>query len=326
MLAKGRGESRVSLSRVFLPTLAGLLLFPVSLAPGRPQEAAPPPAATGLSAALEELQKRYPGGFRAAWAGREIAGKLLRDTKYTPGSAEEARARLLAAEVLEAAGEDQEALRLRELTRDESLEAADRARAAFEIGLAHLLREQYLAAGRAWRQVPLLAPGSPWALRVERQRPYFEVLQKKAAPDFSAQFAAAGAEARAVSGKDLLGRLWIIHFWSAAALEERDRIEGLGRIAERLQKRDGKPPELLGVNLDAAPDRFQEATKGWKIVRPEHHDGLGFEGPLPRAFGIPRAPHFAAFDPQGRLIYLGGDLARLEARLFPAAPPPSNPK
>jgi hypothetical protein len=277
----------------------------------------------GLEEEIQALRSEYPDAYRVARAGPAIAGRLLRFAEGRAGTADAARARLLAADALEAAGEDARARQIRELVRSEGPGPEERGRAVYALGLRQVLQEKYDAAARTLGLLADLAPGSTWAARAERLRPYFEALRTRVVPPFEAEFQAAGGSRLRRSAADLAGRYALLHFWSAASPGEKARVGDLQALARRIEAREKSAPAVLGVNLDPADEPFLEATRTWPIQRPEHHDGLGFAGPLPRALGIPRVPHFLAIDPQGGLVYLGPDWRALEKALFP---PPGGKK
>ncbi len=316
-------ESRASARFVlFILTGLGAALF------GQEKADPPPPTKTapGLAEVLEGLRKDYPDGFLAGLKAREIARRLLAAAEAGPGTTEEAIARLLAADALDMVGESAEARKLREAVRRNGPLPAFMGRAAFEIGLGYFLEERYTLAERSWRLVADLDPASPWIAVVARYRPYFEVLRTKTAPDAAGEFSLRGQPVRRWSAKEKTDGYVVLHFWSAAGPGEKSQPADLPPLAVRIEKAKKKKVEVLGVNLDEAREPFEAAVRDWKARWPQHRDGKGFVGPLPAAFGIPRTPHYAVFDPTGAVIYLGGSVAGIELAVFPRPKLPAKKK
>ncbi len=289
-------------------------------------DAPPPPPALGLETLIESLRTDYPDSLRAGIRAREIAGRLLSAADAHPGTTEGAIARLVAADALDAVGEELQARKLREAVRFDGPEPALKGRAAFEIGLMYFLHERYTLAERSWRLVADLDPTSPWIPLVARYRPYFEILRTKTAPDAAGEFSLPGQPVRRWSAKEKNDGYVILHFWSSEGPGEKRQPADLPPLAARIEKAKKKKVEILGVNLDAAREPFEAAVKEWKTLWPQHHDGMGFAGPLARGFGIPRTPHYAVFDPTGAVMYLGGSVAGIEQTVFPKPKAPAKKK
>lgn len=261
---------------------------------------------------VEGLKTRFSGVFQTARDARAIARKLLDAVKDRPGTGEEALARRLAAETYLAAGQEAEARSLLETVRTDGPLPADRARAAYSLGLRQFLAQRYAQAERYWRIVPDLDPGSPWAKRVERFLPYFAILRTREVPAFEAEFSLPGGPPVRKSKADLQGRHAILHFWSAASGGATEAAKWLERIRARFP---GKGMEVLGINLDADREVFTREVRAHGVTRLEHHHGSAFDTPLARIFGIPRTPHFLLLGPSGEALYLGADPAQLEKAL-----------
>jgi hypothetical protein len=319
-----------------LALLAASLLAEPTGVRGQEKDAPPAPAPAAAPApgpAQAPAGPQAPGSLRpednapfaAAYGAKEIADRLVKvaDEK---GGAEGAEMRLLAATALDAAGEVAAARKLRQVVLQEGPEPAHRARAAYLLGLHNFLQERYTVADGYWKALPRIDPDSPWTARAARYRPYLDLLRDRVLPAFDAEFVMASGEKVRRSGKDLAGRRTLFCFWTASAWSG---PEGTGLVAEanRIAARAGKIPgditfEILGVNLDASRETFEQAGKGAGMAWPVAHDCLGFGTPLARAFGIPRAPHWILVGPDGKVAYAGARLTgkrSVEEALF--APP-----
>jgi len=265
-----------------------------------------------VDAAVEALKTRYPNVFQVAGDAPGIARQLLGAVKDRGGTGEEARARRLAAEAMLAGCRDPEARSLLELVRTEGPSPADRAQAAYRLGLQHFLAQKYSLAERYWKIVPQLDPGSPWAHRVERYLPFLAIRSTGQVPAFEAEFALPGQPPVKKSKSDFKGRHAILHFWSAASGGAAETVRRLDKI------RAGFPEnglEVLGINLDADAEAFARGVRAHGVTRLEHHQGKAFDTAIARLFGIPRTPCFLLMNPEGEALYLGGDLRLLEKAL-----------
>jgi hypothetical protein len=72
--------------------------------------------------------------------------------------------------------------------------------------------------------------------------------------------------------------------------------------------------EILGVHMGPAADASQAFLDAAGAHWPQLHEEVGFAGAWPAFFAIPRAPHRALLDHEGRLVHLGAeDAATFEA-------------
>ena len=171
-----------------------------------------------------------------------------------------------------------------------------------------------MLAERYWRIVPELDPGSLWARRVERFLPYLITLRTREVPAFEADFSLAGGTPVRKGKKEIEGRHAILHFWSAAAGGAREAALEIEKIRARFAEGGLL---VLGINLDQNREVFINGARAHGVARLETHDGSAFEGPLARAIGIPRVPHFLVIAPGGEALYLGGDLEQVKKVLRP---------
>ena len=291
---------------------------------------------------IEALRLEFSDPFRAAYNGQKIAERLLQAVKDRPGTPEEAEARLAAAEALDAAGEETAAHNLRNQVIREGPGGPERAKAAFAAGLRLLIKENPESAGKYWKNLPRIAPESPWALQAGRFLPYLEMVRTRDVPAFAGDFAVPGEASVPRTLQGLSGRAAILFVWSSSVPDWEDQMAGLARDLTRLRAKTGGAPEVLCINLDTGREAFEGALRhltgpdGQKAPAgdqpgswPQHHDGQGFQGPLARAFAIPRVPQWILLGPDGKLLFAGGQFAgkkSLESALFPQAPAAQNTK
>ena len=283
-----------------------------------------------LKADLAALRSEFPDRFQAAYQGLRISERLDKLADAAPGDPAEGEARRLAAGALEAAGEPALAAEAWKKAMQAG-SAADRAQASFAIGLGYFLRERFDIAERYWRNLPELAPDSPWTARAARFRPYLEMVRGGEVPPIEAEFTPPGGAAAAVHRDGWKDRTVLLFFWSADSLPGTidlvEKFDGekvirnrLDDLLRRTRGRANRVEEVLGVNLDADRKVFEEAVGRWMLPWPQHHDGLVFGGPVVRTLGIPRLPHFVLIGPDGRARYVGGRISgkrSLEEALFP---------
>ncbi len=273
---------------------------------------------------LDALRREYPDPFQAALSGRKIAERLLK--KSTPGTSQEAEARLLAAAALDEEGTTKEARNVRLTILREGPENSYRARAALELGYGYLLRDRYESAWRYWRLVPRLDPESTWARKVERYQRYFDILASKEIPPFQAEFTFPPEAPLTHKKEDFLGQTVVLFFWDSQVPRLDAEVQELKRIHSRFGFVKKSPLKVLAVNLDRNLEIFEAAVQNWAFSCPQHHDGRAFSCCLARAFGIPRLPHWFLMGADGRIRYQGTRLAgkdSLESVLFlPESSPP----
>jgi tetratricopeptide (TPR) repeat protein len=306
MLAHG---GRVSSPEVRGCAILGLLAIVISPLDGQNNPG------DQLKGDLAALRSEFPGRFQASYQGLRISERLGKLADASPGDPAEGEARRLAAGALEDAGEPalaQEAWK----KATQAGSAADRAQASFAIGLGYFFKERYDITERYWRNLPDLAPDSPWTARAARFRPYMDMVRGGEVPPFEAEFAPPGGPAAAVHRDGLKDRTVILFFWSvdslAGTVDLVEKFDGQKVIRNRLDDllrrtgtRSNIAVEVLGVNMDTDRKKFEEAVGRWKLPWPQHHDGLAFGGPLVRTLGIPRLPHFVLMGPDGRSRYAG---------------------
>jgi len=161
-----------------------------------------------------------------------------------------------------------------------------------------------------WRRLVQEYPTSEWARVVQRPLRYLTLRESGDTPGFRQRFRRPDGSSAILTPADLRGRLVVLNFWSSSLQGQQEFEEGLARdVLESVKEFPvlrGRV-EILGVNLDANEESFQKAVKEWKIPWPQAWSKNRFDAPLPTAFAIPRLPHWAVIDPEGGLVYLGGN-------------------
>lgn len=292
---------------------------PGSPAPPEEKESREPEAASTVDdsefeRALAALRREYADPLKFALERESFLARLwkLAGSREAPDAAKLARLQLVAAANLESIGRDKEARALWVKAATGGGPAELRGKAFFDLGMHYFLRQRYRDAWKNyWRHVGSIDPKSKWLSRIERFRPFLEMIHSQTAPDFRGEFGALGQ----VNSQDLRGRWVILQFWSTSASGSYRAVETLSRI--RRQFPDDSKLVVLGVNLDGERASFEEALKGWThqvsvdgkaqkqpiITWPQFHDGQGFDSPLVRSFGIPRLPLDLLIGPEGQLAY-----------------------
>ena len=235
-----------------------------------------------------------------------------------PDATRLAKCRLVAAAALEAIGREKDARSLWVKVATSDAPVSLRAKGFFDIGMHYFLRERYTDAWtKYWKHLPSIAPKSEWAARVERFAPFLRLVTERTVPRFEGSFGELGQ----VSSESLRGKCVILQFWSTTAQGSFVSGERLNAIKARLRNSPLRDRVLiLGVNLDTDSEAYEKALVEWTFDFdrqdgrgsrevelfdwPQHHDGRGFESPLVRAFGIPRAPFEILLGPQGEPLYV----------------------
>ena len=282
------------------------------------------------------LEKEYPSRAHVEDRFREIAARLVTFAngeeargESAGGSKESGQARLLAAEVLLVGGDATRATQLLQEVVEKGPADDDKAKALYMLGEREFFRERFVSppagqeggprtsAAQYWIPLSERFPSSPWARCAERPLRYLKVLQGAPFPSFREKFRDQTTE-REYTLEGLRGKVVAIDFWKSSSPGQLDFEEKLSRdlkaTMEKFRDLEGKV-EVLGVNLDARVEEFERAAQACRIFWPQHHDGLGFETPLAVLLGIPREPQMVVLDPEGRLVYMGGDSDRF-FRLF----------
>ena len=289
----------------------------------------PKPSLQSLDGIIQDLRARYPDRESVAENSPEIAAILTqfadrevadREVVSPGGRSEAGKARLLAAEILLLGGQLRDGRDLLGDVVNRGPLDEDRAQALYLLGEVYFFKELYVPQAQetagsrtnaihSWRLLSERYPSSPWARRIERPLKYLKLLEGEALPPFREKFSAQGSETEC-SLDALRGKVVVLDFWrsSTRGTEESERElarDMLGAL-DKYPDLKGKV-EVLGINLDIGRAAFESAVKAWQIPWPQHHDGLQFETPLAKHFGIPREPHRVVIDPEGRLVYMGAD-------------------
>lgn len=199
-------------------------------------------------------------------------------------------------------------------------------------------RQSRACASYYWRLLVGRYPDSAWTKRVvSGPLRYIDLLEGKPVPSFRETFEvltsdpdsdvgesnehqepgkeepaggqkAATAEEFTLEG--LRGKVVVLDFWRSTTPGQQKFETTFSRdLAGMLEEY----PELratvvvLGINLDARRSDFEAAVKAWQMPWPQHHDGLGFETPLVKLFGLPLEPQRMVLEPGGKVVYLGAD-------------------
>jgi hypothetical protein len=177
-----------------------------------------------------------------------------------------------------------------------------------------------------WSLLEEKYPQSVWAQSVARPLRYLRLLESlpvaggdgSAARDpaadplssFRGTFRRPASDAVEIEARDLRGKVVLLLFWTASTRGEAEFQKQLSRDLKttlvELPALSGRV-EILGVSLDREKKDFEAAVAEWGIEWPQHHDGQGFRTPLAEIFAVPRSPHRAILNPDGRLVYLGAD-------------------
>jgi hypothetical protein len=273
---------------------------------------------------MAELKTEFPD-LRSVVVRRQeflsLLWKLAETSEGAPDPTRLARLELIAASALESVGRSADARKLWVKAATSAAPASVRAKAFFDIGMHYFLRQRYTDAWKNyWRHLPTIAPDSEWTRRTERFAPFLELVFRGTVPEFEGTFGDLGS----VTSDDLRGKWVILQFWSTTAPGSFYSGERMNAIKARLSG-SGHEVTILGINVDTDTAAFAKALIDWEFdfdrrdgqgTRrvplfdwPQHHDGLGFESPIVRRFGIPRAPMEILLGPEGELLHVP-DLGR----------------
>ena len=129
-------------------------------------------------------------------------------------------------------------------------------------------------------------------------RSHLDLLSGQPAPDFTLL----DNTGKSVALRDLRGKVVYLDFWAswcAPCLAEMPPAAALRR------KFAGRPIVFLYISLDAQAPDWQRALTTHKLLAPNAvhlHDGLGFEGPAARAFGVRALPGYWLIGADGTII------------------------
>jgi hypothetical protein len=311
-----------------LLALAGFLAAPLLQVQGQEKEeesAAGSQKSAGAAAEyarlLEELRSEFPDRDSAQEGSKQVAARLQEFIDRHPGAPESGQARALAGEVMLLGGDREGARRIWEELARQGPSDEDRARGLYLLGDYYYLRDAATSKRRArylqiaygyFRALRDHFPDSRWMVAARRPLRYLDLIKEKTLPAFEATFRQ-GEKELEVSQESLRGKLVLMDFWRAKTRNQRDfeqtLQEGLAAALREYPELDGRV-QVLGVNLDRDRGTFEAAVKEWRLSWPQHHDGKGFDSPLVSLFGIPRLPHWAVVDPEGKILYLGADRQR----------------
>lgn len=280
---------------------------------------------------VKALREKFPHLADVAEKPREFAEKILalKGERVDLGDGRVVNVKLLAAEILDTVGERKRAQSLWLEVFGTATEQEDKAAAMYAMGLHYLMRERYADCAKYWRFVPTMMPDSEWSVRVARYDPFLklavglraakvaasreEVPEYPLVPNFQGSFGKMGAKSR----DDFKGSWLVLDFWSSSSTRGEGYAGALRLDLDKARKK-GWDGVVLGVNLDRSREAFENARANWKVEKGEgnsarevpaidwpqyDHDGLGFDSPIVRAFGIPRAPMRLVINPEGRLTY-----------------------
>jgi hypothetical protein len=228
---------------------------------------------------------------------------------------------LLAAEVLFLGGASSEGRQLLDQVAKNGASEDGRARALYLLGEQLFFLEKYLpepasegsakpSAYQYWQALNEKYPDSAWSRRAAVPLRYLRFLKGEPLPAFRETFHALGQSDVDRSSDALRGKVLVLDFWKGSTPGQQDfeiqLATDMKSNFERYPDLRGRV-EILGVNLDLRTVDFARAVNDWRVPWPQHHDTLGFDTPLARLLGIPRAPHLVVMDPAGHLAYMGAD-------------------
>lgn len=123
------------------------------------------------------------------------------------------------------------------------------------------------------------------------------------------------ADGTDVDLEKLRGKVVLVQFWATWC---GPCVAELPQLVELYKKHHEQGFEILGVSLDDEEKNFQALLKKRKIAWPQHFDGLGWETPLAKRFGIEQLPTLWLVNKQGMVVDLDADkdLAAKVAKLL----------
>ncbi|MBL8023817.1 MAG: redoxin domain-containing protein [Elusimicrobia bacterium] len=115
---------------------------------------------------------------------------------------------------------------------------------------------------------------------------------KNPAPGFSLQ----DTNGKTVSLADFKGKVVFLDFWATWCPPCRISMPDVEKLHRHFQ---GKPVQVLGLNLDENPEKVKRFVEQKKIPYPVL---LAGDSDVARSYGVGGIPHFVLIDQDGRLV------------------------
>lgn len=111
-------------------------------------------------------------------------------------------------------------------------------------------------------------------------------------------FSAATIDGKTFRSADVVGKVLLVHFWSASEAATSQEIQRLTELKAEFGERG---LQLLGVDVDKSRDALTAALAQHKADWPQVFDGKGFEGELVVSLGVIQLPTYLLVDRKGVL-------------------------